>query len=298
MKYKILIIVNPASGRKEIKNYIPQITENFEMSNFQPTIKYTSIKNDATNIIKKCEEDYDVILICGGDGTLNQAIQGVYETNKETCVGFIPMGTTNDFAKSLNISFDKLHISENINNYRSKKIDTGIINDGVFNYVVAFGIFAKASYSTSRKLKQKIGRLAYIFSGAKELFNYKTYKLQIQTENENIEDEFLYGSISNSKYIGGFNIFKDKPIKLDDGKFEAVFVKKPKDFIKTMGLILKVLRGNLDDENIYYLEASNINIKCKEPIELSIDGEYGGEKKEITISNKTRYIEYLIPRNK
>lgn len=298
MEFKVLTIVNEVAGKQNIKKYIPQIVANLEESNFQTQIEYTTIKNDAYNIIKNYKEYCDVILVCGGDGTLNQVIQGVFETDKRVCIGFIPVGTTNDFAKSLDISFDRLHISKNIYEYCSKNIDLGLINDHVFNYVAAFGIFSKSSYKTSRKLKRRIGKLAYILSGIKDIFNCKTYKLEIQTETEKIEDEFFYGSISNSKYIGGFNLLKNKLIQFDDGKFEAIFVKKPKNFIQTIKLILKVLRGNLEDDNIYYFETSDLSIKCNEPIEWSIDGEYGGAKSEVEIHVEKQYVEYLIPSDK
>ena len=221
MSHKVLIIVNPVSGKRKIKKYIPRIKENFEKANFQTEIKYTSIENDAGSTIKESKEDFNMILICGGDGTLNQAIQEVDYENLKVPIGYIPTGTTNDFAHSINISFDKLHISKNINEYSSKKIDLGMINEKVFNYVVAFGLFSESSYKTGSKLKQKLGRLAYVLYGIKEIFNYKTYKLQIEAETTKIEDEFIYGSISNSKYIGGFDLFKNKSIEFDDGKFEA-----------------------------------------------------------------------------
>lgn len=296
MSNKVLIIVNPVSGKKNIKKYIPRIKVNFEKSNFQTEIKYTAIENDAGSIIKEAKEDFNVILICGGDGTLNQAIQEVDFENLKVPIGYIPTGTTNDFAHSINISFDKLHISKNINEYSSRKIDLGMINEKVFNYVVAFGLFSESSYKTGSKLKQKLGRLAYILYGIKEIFNYKTYKLQIESETTKIEDEFIYGSISNSKYIGGFDLFKNKSVEFDDGKFEAVFVKKPKSFLQMLRIILKVLRGKLEDECIYYIQTSNLKIKCNKPIELSIDGEYGGGKKDIKIHVKKEKVEYLVPK--
>lgn len=295
MNHKVLIIVNPVSGKNNIKKYIPRIKENFEKSDFQTEIKYTSIENGAGSIIKGFKEDFDMILICGGDGTLNQAIQEVEYENLKVPIGYIPAGTTNDFAHSINIFFDKLHISKNINKYCSRKIDLGMINDRVFNYVVAFGLFSESSYKTRIKLKQKLGRFAYVLYGIKEIFNYKTYKLQIQSDTTIIEDEFIYGSISNSKYIGGFDLFKNKSIEVDDGKFEAVFVKKPKNFLQMLRIILKVLRGKLEDECIYYIQTSNLEIKCNKPIELSIDGEYGGGKKDIRIYVKKQSVEYLVP---
>ena len=293
--YKILMIVNPKAGRAKPDKYVPKITQNFKNMNYEVDVKYTTIENNATNIVKIYNKDYDVLIVYGGDGTLNEAIQGLYDIQKKPYVGFIPFGTTNDFAKSLAVSLDKLNISKNINKYTLKKVDTGIISDNIFNYVVSFGMFSKTSYATSRKMKNKFGRIAYILNGIKEVFNYKIYDLKIESDDVSLEGEFIYGSISNSKYIGGFNLFKKQEVKLDDGEFEALFVRKPKNSIEKFNLIIKILSGNLDDKNISYFKTSKIKLSSSQPLELSIDGEYGGSRKEIEISNIKQNVEYILP---
>lgn len=293
--YKILMIVNPKAGRAKPDKYVPKITQNFKNMNYEVDVKYTTIENNATNIVKIYNKDYDVLIVYGGDGTLNEAIQGLYDIQKKPYVGFIPFGTTNDFAKSLAVSLDKLNISKNINKYTLKKVDTGIISDNIFNYVVSFGMFSKTSYATSRKMKNKFGRIAYILNGIKEIFNYKIYDLKIESDDVSLEGEFIYGSISNSKYIGGFNLFKKQEVKLDDGEFEALFVRKPKNSIEKFNLIIKILSGNLDDKNISYFKTSKIKLSSSQPLELSIDGEYGGSRKEIEISNIKQNVEYILP---
>ncbi len=298
MKYKILIIVNLKSGRGQIEKYINTIDNNLKEFNFDVRIEYTSKNKNATYIIKNYQDEYDVLIICGGDGTLNETIQGLYEIDKKVFVGFIPSGTTNDFARSLKVSFDKLDISKNINKYDSKQVDIGIFNKRVFNYVVTFGIFSKTSYETSVKLKNKIGRLAYFINGIKEIFNYKTYRLKIYSDRNIIEDEFIFGSISNSEYIGGFNLFKKESIKLDDGKFEVILVKKPKNIFQTIRLVLKIMNGNLKDDNIYYFQTSELEIKSFDKIEWSLDGEYGGNERKVKICNQEKYIKYIIPQIK
>ena len=213
-------------------------------------------------------------------------------------MGYIPVGTTNDFARSLNVSFDVFDIANNINKYEAKKIDVGLFNDRIFNYVASIGIFSKTSYKTSSKLKNKMGRIAYFFLGMQEIFAYRACKLKIHSGANTIEDEFLYGSISNSKYIGGFNLFKNEKVELDDGEFEAIFVKKPSNIFRTIKLLLKVLKGNLNDENIYYFKTSELQIESEEETEWSIDGEYSGKVKSIKISNLNKYIEYILPNTK
>lgn len=293
--YKILMIVNPKAGRAKPDKYVPKITQNFKNMDYDVDVKYTTIENNATNIVKNYNKEYDVLIVYGGDGTLNEAIQGLYEIQKKPYVGFIPLGTTNDFAKSLAVSLDKLNISKNIEKYILKKVDTGIISNNIFNYVVSFGMFSKTSYATSRKMKNKFGRIAYILNGIKEVFNYKIYDLKIESDDVSLEGEFIYGSISNSKYIGGFNLFKKQEVKLDDGEFEALFVRKPKNSIEKFNLIIKILSGNLEDKNISYFKTSKIKLISSQPLELSIDGEYGGSRKEIEISNIKQNVEYILP---
>ena len=133
MKYKILLVENPKAGKSNTENYIREIEYNLKKLNYEIVIKYTTIENNATDIIKKYDDDYDTLIVCGGDGTLNEAIQGICEIDKKVFIGFIPMGTANDFAKSLNTSFDKLHLSKNINNYEAKKIDIGVFSKRIFN---------------------------------------------------------------------------------------------------------------------------------------------------------------------
>ena len=294
MNLKILLIVNPKAGKANIR-YIPKVKKNLEKLNYDVQLIYTTYQKNATHIINNYKDDYNILIICGGDGTLNEAIQGIYNLKKDIPIGYIPIGTTNDFCKSLNVSFDKENISTQIKKYKIKKVDLGIFNKKIFVYSVTFGIFSKTSYETSSKIKNKIGRLAYIFSGIKEIFNYKTYDLKVRTSEKNIKGEFIFGSISNSKYIGGFHIFRKKNIDLGDGIFEVLLVKKPKNFVKLLKLIVKILTGNLNDENIYYFETQEIYLESEDEIKWAIDGEYGGNSKKASIYNVKKFVNFLIP---
>lgn len=296
MKRKVLILVNPKAGRARIKKDIKEIEENLEKLNYGVVTKYTTKKANGTEVIRSYDGDYDILIVCGGDGTLNEATQGLYETKKKVWVGFIPIGTTNDFAKSLKVSFDKTDISTNINKYNCEKVDLGLFNDKVFNYSAAFGMFSKVSYDTSTKWKNKIGRLAYLGTATKEIFNIKPYKMNVLADEKNIEDEFIFGSVSNSNYIGGFNMFKDEEIKLNDGKFEVVLVKKPRNIFDTAKVAFKIINGKLEDENIYYFKTSQIEMKSEEQIDWSLDGEFGGKKDKVKINNMKETIEYIMPR--
>lgn len=235
------------------------------------------------------------MIIWGGDGTLNETLVGLNNSKQNTEIAFIPMGTTNDFARSLKVSFDELAVSKNLSSYKVKEVDMGTIDDMPFNYVVSFGLFSKASYSTSRKWKNRIGKAAYYLNGIKEFFNYKTHKIKMILKDKIIEDEFIYGSVSNARYMGGFPIFRKKDVELDDGEFEIILAKKPKNMFSTIIIVLKILTGNLKDEHITLLKASDLQVEFPYEIDLAIDGEYGGKRKRFHIKNYQRKTKYLVP---
>ena len=285
MKSKILIIANPKAGKSKTNIYLKKIKQNLEMQNYDVKIFLTSKEKNIIDILKDRRYNFEKIIVCGGDGTLNQTIQGLYELGKKISIGFIPFGTINDFAKTLQVSFDKIDISKNINKYQEMQV-----------YTATFGIFSKTSYLVNYKAKNLIGKLAYILYGIKEIFNFKKYNLKITSKEQNIEGKFVFGAICNSKYIGGFPLFKKKNVKIDDGQFEVILVKECKNIFKILELTLKVITGNLNDKNIYYFKTSNISIQADDDIEWSLDGEYGGKLKNVKIQNLQKYITYLLPK--
>jgi len=298
MEYKVLIIVNEVAGKGKTEDLILEVTENLQELGYSVERKYTTVYDSAAKIIKEYDKHFDILIVCGGDGTLNEAVQGLYDNNIKTFVGYIPTGTTNDFARSLGIKKNDIEISWNINKYISQKLDIGLFNDRVFNYVSSIGLFAKSSYATSRKMKQKLGRKAYILNGVKEIFKNKRLHLKLSMDSIEIEDDFIYGSISNSKYIGGFNLFKKQNVKLNDGKFEVLFIRKPKIFLPLIITAIKLLFGNLNDKNIYCYKTDKIVIESDEDMEWSVDGEYSGLVKKVSVHNLNKYIEYILPDNK
>jgi len=295
MNSNILIIVNPISGRKKSKNYYNIIKSNLENQGFTVDIKFTTVSQNAKYIVENLQKEYKYIIACGGDGTLNEITHGLYNLNKKITIGFIPCGTTNDYARNLNIPRNKKHLSKNISDYTIIQVDLGTFNEKTFNYCVTFGLFAKTSYSVSRKAKNLFGRFAYIFSGIKEVFNYKTYQLKVKYDENEIEDEFIFGSITNSRYLGGFHIFRKEQIKIDDGMFEVLLIKKPRNFFDTVAMLFKIMLGNLKGDNIYYFKTDKLHIESlSESPEWSVDGENGGNRKDVYISNVNNASEYLV----
>ena len=285
MKHRILMIVNPKAGRAKIKKYVDAIRNNFEKSEYKIDLKHTTVEYGATEIISDYKKDFDILVVCGGDGTLNQAVQGLHDIDKHVQIGYIPSGTTNDFARSLGVAFNKLELSNNLDKFTTEKVDLGKFNDRVFNYVVSAGIFSRASYNTSTKSKNRFGRLAYLMSGFKEIFICKPYRLIVRSKDTS----------SNAKYVGGFNIFKKEHVEMDDGELEALFIKRPKNFFSMVRLICKVINGNFKDENVRYFKTPELEIESEKDTEWSIDGEYSGKVNKIKITNLRKRVEYIVP---
>lgn len=292
MRRKILVIQNPVSGTIQNKmNFDRIINKLRKRKKYDLTIKATTSKEGADDIIKKENELYDIIFVCGGDGTLNQVITEVStEQEKNKPIMYLPLGTTNDFARSLRIAK-----KNNKNMVKRKKCDTGKVNKSqYFNYIAAAGLFTKASYSTSRLAKKIFGRIAYLFTGFGELFNIKEYEATVVIDDKQIEDKFIYMGISNSYSIGGIKVFKDNELELNDGKFEILLIKKPKNIFKLAKLGIKILSQNHNDENIIFLQAPSVKITTKEGINWTFDGENSGKYREINVSNIRNNVEFIF----
>lgn len=229
-------------------------------------------------------------------GTLNELINAVMKLDKKPQIGFIPLGTMNDFARTIKLSTKKTFLSKNIDEGTIIPSDIGTFNNSYFNYVAAFGAFTPVSYVTSQKLKRRFGKLAYFIVGLKYLNKMRGYKITIEAEGETVTDEFIFGSISNSKSIGGFEWFKRSGVKINDGEFEMLFIKKPNSiwgYIKTIFAIL--FKKHHKKQYFEYYKSDKIKITSEMGIPWTIDGEFGGRRKEVEINNINMAIEYIIP---
>lgn len=296
MNQNVLMIVNPKAGKAKSKKYIENILINLKNCGCKVDLEITTPERNATKIIEEHKLKDEKLIVWGGDGTLNETIRGLKNSKQDAEIAFIPKGTTNDFGHSLKVSFDELAVSKNINNYKVKEVDMGTIDGLPFNYVVSFGLFSKASFSTSRKWKNRIGKAAYYLNGCKEVLKkINQHKIKLILKDKTIEDEFIYGSVSNSKFMGGFPVYRKQNVELDDGELEVLLAKKPKNIFSTILVVFKILTGNLNDEHITFFKTSGLKVEFPYEIDLSVDGEYGGKKKEFEIKLDEKKTKYLVP---
>ena len=296
MSIKVLTIINPTSGKGNIANYANEIKHNLEKQDMEVNMQLTKEEYNAKKIILDNIEGQDLILICGGDGTFNEAVSAIMESGVQVSIAYIPLGTTNDLARSLNMPIKDISITRKLLESKAKVLDIGKFNENrYFTYIAAFGIMTDVSYKTSQKAKNKFGKLAYYMKAIKELIKIPTYKVKIKFDEEELEGEFIYGGISNSMSIAGFRWFNEEDIDLSDGKFEAIFIRKPKKLSGYFRLLNDFRHKDyMVNRDFVYFKASNIQIQTDKNVAWTIDGEYAGDMNFVEIENINKAIELAI----
>ena len=296
MSKQVLLIVNPNAGKGKVQKRIPEIKVDLTKTGYNVDIINTQRRNPIKNIIKEYEKKIDIIICCGGDGTVNDLVNCVMEMEKKPDISFIPLGTVNDFARTIGLFRKKYFKQEIFKKYTKKECDIGKFNNKYFNYVAAFGAFTPVSYVTSQKLKKCFGKVAYFIVAVKYFFKIRTYKINLNIDGERIEKECIYGSVSNSKSIGGFQWFRKRDIAIDDGKFEVLLINKPKNKIQYINIAFDILFKRYQSKNFFYRQGSKIQISSGKSLSWTIDGEFGGRAKEIEINNCKEAVTFIVPK--
>lgn len=291
MNKKLLFIVNPVAGKKRMKNFLLDVIDIFGHEGYITTVMVTERRGDAT-LFAAFAKDYDLIVCSGGDGTLNEAISGILMNNVKVPLGYIPCGSTNDFANSMGISLDIKKCAKSIATSTPLPLDVGTFNDKYFTYVASFGAFTAASYSTSQEAKNFWGHLAYIFAGIKDLQSIKPYHVKIVSDGKTYEDDYVFGAIANSKSFGGIVKLKDELVCLNDGLFEVLLIKMPKNLGDINNIIGSLTSSKFDNKNFEFFKASELSVTPADSIPWSLDGEYFLPKEDIVVKNLHGVIEF------
>ena len=299
---KLLFVYNPRAGKEMLKPRLSDVLDIFVKAGYEVTVHPTQAYRDAYYQIKEYEVGkYDLIACSGGDGTIDEVATGMMkrrEMGKDVVpVGYIPAGTTNDFAKSLHIPRKPLAAADNAVKGVPFPCDSGKFNDSVFVYIAAFGIFTDVSYETDQAVKNVLGHMAYILEGAKRIFNIPSYKIKVEHDGEVIEDEFIFGMVTNSRSVGGFSNMVGKNIVFDDGLFEVTLIKTPKNPIALQEIIAALLIEQVDTKHMYTFKTKKITFDSVEEIPWTLDGEFGGEQDYVEIENVQKAMEIMVPEN-
>ena len=290
MNQKLLFIFNPHSGKGQIKNNLVDIVDIMVKAGYDVTIYTTQARADATRKVMEEAAYFERIVCSGGDGTLDEVVTGLIKSDTNTPIGYIPAGSTNDFANSLGIPKEMVKAAEVAVGKNPFPCDIGDFNSDTFVYVAAFGLFTEVSYKTSQQLKNIFGHVAYIMEGAKHLHDILSYNMQVEYEGHVFQDEFIYGMVTNSVSVGGFKGMTGTDVKLDDGVFEVTLIKKPHNPIE-LNEILACLTNMIDDSDlIYSFKTNEVKITAREQIAWTLDGEFGGEHEEVIIRNLNKRV--------
>ena len=284
-KKKLLILFNPSSGKSTIRQELWQVVDIFVKGGYDVTVYPTQKRYDAHDVVSERSKEFDVIVICGGDGTLSEAIQGLVTlpSGERVTLGYIPCGSTNDFGASLEIPFEIPTAAQHIVDGEPISCDCGRFNGTPYLYISAFGMFTDVSYETPQKIKNHIGHAAYILEGIKRLKNYSYYHIKVESEEITLEDDFILGFVSNTTSIGGMkNRFEYEPL-LNDGLLECVLIKNPTSPSDYQSILSAIMTQDLECRNIVKFATKDVTFTSTEEIKWTTDGEDGGSHKKTHI---------------
>lgn len=296
---KLFYIYNPRAGKGQIKNHLVKILDIFAKEGYEITVYPTKYPGDALAAASSLSNEYDLLVCSGGDGTLDEVVTGVMKRGMKIPIGYIPTGSTNDFARSLRIPKTMEKAAEMVMSDYRFSCDVGSFNDDIFVYIAAFGIFTDVSYGTPQEIKNVLGHMAYLLEGMKRLPAVNNaYRLRIESNGKQIEEDFVFGMVTNSDSVGGFKSITGKYVKLNDGLFEVTLIKRPKNALEMQGIMAALIAQETDERYMYSFKTKEIKIESQGKIPWTLDGEFGGEHKRVRIRNNREALEIIVPKRK
>lgn len=297
-KNRLLLIVNPHAGKGAIRDHFLDLVDYFVKNEYDVTVKTTQRSGEIPSIIRDYAEYFDLIVSCGGDGTLNESVSGLLQYSPDSIFGYIPAGTVNDFASSLNLPKNApLKAASVITSGEVFQCDIGSFNERYFTYIAAFGAFTDVSYSTPQEFKNLFGKAAYFMQGMSRLSTLKTHHVIFTTPQEVIEGDYLFGMISNTLSVAGIPIKKDFDVSLNDGLLEVLLVKNPKNlFVEWPAIVAAVLEQNINSPYLTVIRSSHLHISSPDTLSWTLDGEFGGNISEVDIGIEKDALHIIAPR--
>lgn len=297
---KALIIINPCAGTKQANRYFVQITDIFCRAGYEVNVATTTKAGDGTEIARKKAAKKDLVVCIGGDGTFNEVVAGVLEAGSDTPIGYIPAGSTNDFANSMGLPSGILPAARAIVNGQPMTLDVGKFNDRYFSYVASFGAFTQTSYSVSQDLKNSLGHVAYLLEGIKDIpASLKPIKLRLKNEVGVYGGDYVFGAICNSTSMGGILTLDESVVDMNDGKFEVLLIRSPKNIFEINQILLALTTQKYDDcPLISFFSSAKVEIKADPQMPWTLDGEYQEGCENITVENVKSAIKIMVNKKK
>ncbi len=295
-KKKMLFIYNPRAGKAKIRSNLLDIIDIFTKAGYEVTAYPTQSKGDGRIAVTERRIGYYDLVVCsGGDGTLDEVVTGMMQCEKKIPIGYVPAGSTNDFANSLHIPKNMIDAAQVIVEGKTFGCDIGTFNDDIFVYIAAFGIFTEVSYETSQDIKNILGHMAYILEGMRRLASVKSYRMKVECDELCAEGEFLFGMVTNSTSVGGFKRITGKYVQLDDGEFEVTLIKRPNNPMELNLVMAALINRNINTDCMYCFKTRSLRISSEEAVAWTLDGEFGGEHRTVEIKNQRQALDIKVP---
>lgn len=312
---KLLFVYNPHSGVGKVKSQLSDILEIMVRAGYEVTVHPTQARGDAAKLVEACALAYDRVVCCGGDGTLDEAVTGLMKNGGGVPLGYIPAGSTNDFAASLGLPKDMKRAAQIAVGAACFPCDVGCFGDDYFVYIAAFGLFTDVSYQTRQELKNILGHAAYLLEGAKRIGSHPSYRMRVEYAKKPaaaqrasdaagdapilpecgvIEGEFIFGMVTNSISVGGFKGMTGKDVSLDDGLFEVTLIRTPRNPVELNEIIACLTNLRSESDLIYSFKTSALRLSPYQAIPWTLDGEFGGEQTQITIKSMHRALNIFV----
>ena len=290
---KMLFIMNPCSGTRKANKVLADILSIFNRADYTVEVYMTACRGDATRVAREKADQFDVIVCCGGDGTFSETMSGILQAGATTPMGYIPAGSTNDFANSLGLPTNLLKAAEVIANGEPRPIDVGKFGDHHFSYVASFGAFTRTSYATSQKVKNALGHTAYILGGIQELSNIHKIHIRLDMEDQTLEEDVLFGAISNSTSVAGIVSLDPNQVDMSDGLLEVMLVRAPKSLAEITECLTAIQSKQYNCRMITFCKASQIRVTADPEMPWTLDGEKAEGQREILITAEHLAIQVM-----
>lgn len=294
MEKKLLFLVNPKAGRNKSRGPLFDAVSVLCQAGYLVNVHETTAAGDAAATAAAQGADYDLVVAVGGDGTLNETVSGLMRLEQPPLLGYLPQGSTNDFAASLHISGDPAEAARAIVRHQVRTLDIGEWNQRNFVYVASFGAFTRSSYAAPQAAKNALGHFAYILEGMKDLSTLRPYPLRIDADGENLDGDYLFGAVSNSTSIGGLMKLDPARVVLDDGRFELLLIPNPKTAVGLQNLIFALLNQDYTSGGVVFRHVSHLHLETQQDLPWSLDGEYAPSVPEVDIVNRQAALRMLL----
>ena len=282
---KMLFVMNPFAGQRRANRYLADIVSIFNRGGYEVTLYMTAGPGDGAAKVEQCASQADLVVCAGGDGTFNETVTGVMRSGVPVPIGYIPTGSTNDFAASLGLPTGILQAARQIVEGAPVRYDVGRFGDRYFSYVASFGAFTRTSYATPQNVKNALGHAAYILGGISELSQLRTEHVKLQLDEKIVEDDFLFGAVSNSTSVGGVLSLDPKQVDLRDGKFEVLLLRSPRELGELSECIRAVQTAEYNCKMLTFTPASRVTVWADAGMPWTLDGEMEPGHEEVTIEN-------------